>query len=231
MFSCYVVGSKPEMQQGKGDGMAPTQEGTQSDIWTTQVRLPGCVEREVRAEKESTGVSLNEIIVRRITMQETPPAPPAAEAAMSLDAAAYTILQTLDDDHQRILLDNVAEHQRSLAEYIISALKLVHDRGESSHLMPDAAMPTSLHTKAAAPAQNGNATTELLCEECQAVIPEPYVRIGQRYCHDKDDGSTSCGTKAQMRIVKENREMQSRSLNRGAAAFNMGAALPKRRVD
>lgn len=207
-------------------------DGTKMDTWITQLRVPGEIERQVRAEKEATGMSLNEILVNRLKGVAPAPPLPAAEVTTSLEAAAYTFLATLDDDHQRILLDNVKESRRSLAEFMVSALKLMHDQGQSNYLMPDAAMPADVLVAPSTVAHpSGVHDKELICEECHAVIPPPYVRDGQRFCHDKDDGSTSCGRIAAIRQVREHRGAQSRALNRGKGAFDLRGAIPQRRAE
>ena len=214
--------------------LAKHSPGVGSDTWTTQARIPSNIERAIRNEKELTGESLNEIIVSRLRRSYDTAATPSheTEVTTSLEAAAYTFLSTLDDDHQRILLDNVKEYGRSLPEYIISAMKLVHDQGQTGHLMPDAAMPANLDIHASTVQHpNGHEGVELVCEECGNVIPPPYVRDGQRYCHNKDDGVPSCGRIAQLRLVKENRALQARVNNTGKAAFDLRGAIPRKRVE
>ena len=196
------------------------------DIWSTQLRIRGDIEQLVRQRKAETGQSLNEILCEWVEAGATDL--PDGAMPPTLEHAAYVFLEALDDDHRRILLDNVDEHKRTLAEYMVSAIKLAHDRGETAYLMPDAAMPADvIFDKLTTPTSQ---QSELVCQrpECGRLIARPYVRPDQRFCHPPDEGE-SCGRLYEQGRINAQRQEQVTARQSSDLAINLAKIVPRSR--
>lgn len=174
-------------------------------LWTTQVRIPSDIERLVRQESTDTGDTLNTILVKRL--QAGYEADNSPNIAQTLETAAFMFLELLDTEHQRIILENVEEHKRTVAEYLISAIMLAHEQGNTSYLMPDAAMPPDAVIGDANVPPSMEAT--LTCEYCQKEIEKPYKLKQQRYCHDPEPILIDAVKKAVQDYGKESEQYQN----------------------
>lgn len=202
------------------------------DMWVTQIRFPGDLERRVRAEKEATGMSLNEIICDRVTASyddghvAAPSVSVTETAQPTLEDAANMFLALLADDHQRVLKENMKEFKRTAAEYVLSSMKLVYDRGETSYMMPDAGFPSGVRFADATPVPFVEKV--LKCELCDNLIDKPYRTDDQRYCHEPEDGSDSCGRKAEQGRIRAVRAEQVEARQSSGLAIDLGRVVPGR---
>jgi len=246
-------GTSQELPPSRFTGAQDTPEVP--SIWATQVRIPSDLERLVRQESTDSGDTLNTVLVKRIKAGYE--ADNSPNIVQTLEAAAFTFLEVLDTEHKRIILENAEEHKRTVAEYLLSAILLAHEQGNTSHLMPDAAFPAEAVFDPASPVYGAEAT--LTCEYCHKEIAKPYKLKSQRYCHDPEPALVdvvkkamqahgveseqyqdamdalaacpeTCGRLAEQRKVQEQRADIVAMRQESEGAINLRKVVPKRRV-
>ena len=218
--------------------------------WVVSFRVPVHLEAMIRSESTASGVSLNTVMVKTMEAGFHPPSEVETQPH-TLETAAYTFFEVLEADHQTILMGNVEAHKRSMAEYMLSAIKRVHEQGETSFVMPDAALPPDVGVESdRTPVEE----EVLACEHCHAIIALPYTRKGQRYCHDPEPALVAlvedaeaafgpdsdecaaalktlhacpvpCGRQAQLKSVSANREKHVKHASTARYAMDTGTLL------
>lgn len=150
---------------------------------------------ELHKQAESMGLTINTLMSQLIEERAT--------VTPSVDVAAGVFLSYLEPEHRKFIVELAEETKRSPAAYIMSYIKLAHDRGETSIPVAEALDPTMQLPLALA---NGVDAPTLLCDWCQR--PFTPAQDGQRYCPTPENGE-SCGRQASLAAVRAARNKRS----------------------
>lgn len=117
----------------------------------------------------------------------------------TLDDATKVFMDLLDPAHRDLILQCADERHMAPAAFLLSAIKLAHERGEAGMILGEISIEPALqqHAEAASapkPAASG------LCEWCHNVFVP--TRPGQRYCPPPADGSEPCGRQAGLADIR-----------------------------
>lgn len=143
---------------------------------------------ELRQQADAMGLTINTLMAQLVEEKAT--------VTPSVDIAAGVFLSYLEPDHRKFILDLANENGRSPAAYIMSYIKLAHDRGETAIPIAEAVDP-STHRSFITP--NNAEVDPPLCEWCQR--PFTPTQDGQRYCPPPAEGE-SCGRQASLAAVR-----------------------------
>lgn len=136
-------------------------------------------------------------------------APPSdIKGEITLDAAARKILEHADRGQAELILDLCEDVGREPADYLLSYLQLIHERGETATLMGERG---ATDTSVAKPVLGRE--TVAACAYCHGEFK--VERRGQKYCPDPEDGE-SCGRKAYLDDLHRRRPQSPVAVKPGA---------------
>lgn len=143
---------------------------------------------ELHKQADTLGITVNTLMAQLIEERAT--------ITPSIDIAAGVFLSYLEPEHRKFITELATETKRSPAAYIMSYIKLAHDRGETAIPVAEAVDPSTQLPLAFA---NGIEASPILCEWCQR--PFTPAQDGQRYCPTPEQGE-SCGRQASLAAVR-----------------------------
>ena len=132
----------------------------------------------------------------------TPPSTETAPAPPTLDAATSVFLAHIDPDQRNLLLSLCQETNAHPSDYLLSYVKLAHERGETSMLLSEQGR-AGFTPDPVAYAAIGQGMTPT-CQFCHQ--PFQATRPGQIYCPTAPEGEESCSRKAALAELRGKRD-------------------------
>lgn len=169
------------------------------------IALPEDLVERLRFDADAEGVNVSTIIENRL--QFAPNAAPEKEQkAFTLDEAAEVFMSVLDRGHVELIRSCAADTKQRPSAYLLSAIKLAHENGQTSLLLPsclgERLDPLAIQTG------------QVQCDWCHDMFT--MTRPGQKYCpQPKTAGQESCSRQAALDAIRN----RPRHTSASAAAF------------
>lgn len=156
-----------------------------------KIKINESIAVELRKQADTIGITVNALMAQLVEEKAT--------LTPSIEVAAHVFLSYLEPEHRKFIIDLAADAHRSPAAYIMSYIKLAHDRGETAIAVSELLDPSTTKPMGTVPNVEPVMST---CEWCQR--PFTPQQEGQRYCPPPDEGE-SCGRQASLAAVRAKR--------------------------